>query len=163
MVRPESCIGSAGGSPDRVSTGAPGSRHRYEEEIPYAERCVKSPAWGESEGAGRNKVNISASTNYQPKGVWESRAAHFTAKATHSTLKPDCVLGLPGVWMAARFEGTIRNRRGPTRQPTSGKDRWYKAGAESQRSREGVRGVHSTWEGPETGWREGTLHWSGLR
>ncbi|MCL4477466.1 MAG: hypothetical protein M1508_14800, partial [Nitrospirae bacterium] len=32
MVRPESCIGSAGGSPDRVSTGAPGSRHRYEEE-----------------------------------------------------------------------------------------------------------------------------------
>ncbi len=76
MVRPESCIESAGGSPDRESGGAPGSRHRYGEEIPHTERCVKSPAWRESEEAGRNKVNISASTNYQPKGVRESRAAH---------------------------------------------------------------------------------------
>ena len=163
MVRPESCIESAGGSPDRESAGAPGSRHRYGEEIPHTERCVKSPAWRESEEAGRNKVNISASTNYQPKGVRESRAAHVTAKAMHSVLKPDGTLGLPGVWMTARFEGTIRNRRGPTRRPALGKDHWYKAVAESQGSREGVRGVHSTDEVPETGWREGTLLWSGLR
>jgi hypothetical protein len=68
----------------------------------------------------------------------------------NSPLRPDCVLGLPGVGTAARFEGAVRNRRGPTRQPASGKDRWYKAGAESQRSREGIRGVYSTSEVPET-------------
>jgi hypothetical protein len=81
MVRPESCIESDGGSPFRESAGAPGSRHRYEEEISHAERCVKSLERGSGE-AGRNKVNVSASTNYQPKGVRESRAAHITAKAT---------------------------------------------------------------------------------
>jgi hypothetical protein len=131
MVRPESCTKSAGESPDRVSAGAPGSRHRVGVEISQSERCVKSLARGSGE-AGRNKVNISASSNYQPKGVRESRAGHSTAKDTNSILKPDCVLGLPGVWMAACFEGTVRNRRGPTRQPASGKDRWYKAEAESQ-------------------------------
>lgn len=56
------------------------------EEIPQAERCVESPPWAESEESGRNKVNVSASTHYQPKGVRESRAAHITAKAMHSTL-----------------------------------------------------------------------------
>ena len=162
MVRPESCIESAGGSPDRVSAGAPGSRHRAEREISQSERCVKSLERGSGE-AGRNKVNVSASSNYQPKGVREYRAAHVTAKVMYSALRPDCVLGLPGVWTAACFEGTIWNRRVPTRQPASGKDRWYKAEAESQRSREGIRGVHSTCEILETGWREGTLHWLSLR
>jgi hypothetical protein len=92
-------------------------------------------------------VNASASSHNQPKGVWEGRAAHFTAKAMHSVPVPERALGLPGVWAAARYEGAVRNRRDPTWQPTSGKDRAYKAGAEIARSREGVRGVRSTDEG----------------
>jgi len=146
MVRPESCTVPAGGSPVRVSAGAPGSRHQPSGETPGAERCVKS-LFGGSEEAGRNTVNAAASTHYQPKGVREGRAAHVTAKATYSAPVPERALGLPGVWAAARFEGAVRNRRDPPRQPTSGKDLAYKAGAEVARSREGVRGVHSTDEG----------------
>jgi hypothetical protein len=92
-------------------------------------------------------VNAAASSHYQPKGVREGRAAHATAKVTHSALVPERALGLPGVEAAARFEGAVRNRRDPTRRPASGEARAYKAGAEVARSREGVRGVHSTEEG----------------
>ncbi len=149
MVRPESCTIPAGGSPVRVSAGAPGSRHQSTGEIPEAERCVESLEVGGSKEAGRNRVNAAASSDYQPKGVREGRAGHATAKATHSAPVPERALGLSGVWAAARFEGAVRNRRDPTRRPLSGKDRAYKAGAESARSREGVRGVHSTFEGGE--------------
>ena len=147
MVRPESCTVPAGGSPVRVSAGAPGSRHQSAGEIPRAERCVESLEVGGSKEAGRNKVNAAASSDYQPKGVREGRASHVGVKAMHSVLVPERALGLPGVWAAARFEEAVRNRRDPTRQPTSGKDRAYKAGAEVARSREGVRGVHTTCEG----------------
>jgi hypothetical protein len=77
---------------------------------------------------GRNKVNAAASTERQPKGGWESRAGHDAAKATDSTrTDPERVLNLLGVLAAARFQGMVRNRRDPTRQSTSGKDRGYKA------------------------------------
>jgi hypothetical protein len=146
MVRPENCTDP----PVRVRTGqAPrhpeagtGLRGR-----PRGLSGASKASLGGSGEAGRNKVNASASSDYQPKGVWECRAAHFTAKAMHSTLGTEGALGLPGVWAAARFEGAVRDRRDPPRQPTSGKDRAYKAGAESARSREGVRGVRSTDEG----------------
>src|SRR4030042_6839498 len=149
MVRPESCNTPSGGSPVRVSAGAPGSRHQASGEIPGAERCVESLEGGGSEGAGRNTVNASASSDCQPKGVREGRAAHVTAKAMHNALDPERAVGLPGVWAAARYEGGLRNRRDPTWRPTSRKDRAYKAGAEVGRSREGVRGVRSTCEGGE--------------
>jgi hypothetical protein len=94
-------------------------------------------------------VNAVASSHFQPKGDWECRAAHVTAKAMHRALGTEGALGLPGVWAAARFEGLVRDRRDPPRRPTSGKDRAYKAGAEVGRSREGVRGARSTVEGGE--------------
>jgi hypothetical protein len=149
MVRPESCNTPSGGSPVRVSAGAPGSRHQSSGEIPGAERCVESLEAGGSKEAGRNRVNAAASSDYQPKGVREGRAGHVAAKATHSAPVPERALGLPGVWAAARFEGVLGNRRDPPRQPASDKDRAYKSGAEVVRSREGVRGVHSTFEGGE--------------
>jgi hypothetical protein len=91
-------------------------------------------------------VNASASSDSQPKGVRERRADHVTAKAMHSVLVLERALGLPGVWAAARCEGSVRNTRDPRRQPASGKDRSHKAPAESARSRKGVRGVRSTDE-----------------
>src|SRR4030067_331746 len=140
MVRPESCTVPAGGSPVQVSAGAPGSRHQPSGEIPGAERCVEGLEVGGSNKAGRNHVNAAASSNYQPKGVREGRADHVAAKATYSAPAPERALGLPGVWAAARYEGGGRNRRGPTRRPTPGKNRADKAGAEVGRSRGGDRG-----------------------
>jgi hypothetical protein len=42
MLRLGSCVRPAGGSPVRVSAGAPGSRPRSQGEIPWAERGVES-------------------------------------------------------------------------------------------------------------------------
>jgi len=54
-----------------------------EERSDRAERSVESPCHrGEQSGGPQHKVNAAASTDYQPKGVWEGRAAHVTAKAT---------------------------------------------------------------------------------
>jgi hypothetical protein len=156
------CTVLAGASPAWVITGEPSSRLQLRGEITVAERSVKSPERGSNE-AGRNQVNAEkASSNYQPKGVWErggnsprvarncatGRARHVGAKATDSaTREPEGALDLPGVLAAARFEGMVWNTRGPTWQPTSGKDRTHKARAESGRSREGVRGARGTDEG----------------
>ena len=143
------CIVLAGESPAPVSAGAPGSRLPCgAEETPPTKRSVESLEGGSNE-TGRNPMNaVQASSDYQPKGDRECRAAHVTAKATHSTRsRPVRVLGLPGVLASARVDRTVRNTRDPSRQPTSGKDRTYKARAESVRSRAGVRGAHSTGEG----------------
>lgn len=146
MVRRGSCTDPAGESPVRVSAGAPGSRHQSVRETERTERCVEGLTYGGSEAAGRNKVNASASSDSQPKGVRERRAGHVAAKAMHSVLDPDRALGLPGVWAAARREGSVRNTRDPRRQPALGEDRAHKAAAESARSRKGVRGARSTDE-----------------
>lgn len=37
---------------------------------------------GEQTSGPQQSVNAIASSDYQPKGVWESRDAHSTAKAT---------------------------------------------------------------------------------
>lgn len=141
------CTFPAGGSPVRVSAGAPGSRIQLRLERDVAERIVKSLSGGSNE-AGRNILNAErASSEFQPKGVWEGRAGHVAAKATHSVLVPERTLGFPGVWAVACFEGEVRNTRDPSRRPTSGKRRAYKAGAEVARCRRGVRGVRSTAEG----------------
>jgi len=144
------CTVLAGESPVRVSAGAPGSRHQRCVETRIAKRCVQSLERGSNQ-AGRNKLNAEqASSDSQPKGVRECRAGHAAAKAKHSTrAEPERVLGLPGVLAAARLDRAVRNTRGPSRRRTSSKDRAYKAGAESARSRAGVRGVHSTGEGGE--------------
>jgi hypothetical protein len=60
----------------------------------------------------------------------------------------------------ARFHRSMRNRRGPTRQPASGKAVRISAEREVARCREGVGGGHSTEEGAERRWREGPLRWS---
>jgi hypothetical protein len=148
-MRPGPCCKSlAGESPVPVSAGAPGSRAQQRGEIFAAERAVESLCGGSNE-AGRNQVNAEqASSDFQPKGVWEGRAGHVAAKTTDSAPEdPEGVLDLPGVLAAARFEREMRNTRDPTQRPALGKDRTYKARAESGRSWEGVRGAHSTREG----------------
>src|SRR5688572_12989864 len=141
------CTFPASESLARVSAGAPGSRVQPWLARDVAERIVESLEGGSNE-AGRNAMNAEqASSKNQPKGVWEGRAGHVTAKAMHSVLVPEWALGFPGVWAAACFEGKVRNTRDPDRRPTSGKCRAYKARAEVARCRQGVRGARSTAEG----------------
>src|SRR5918996_2054487 len=135
MVRPEGiaeveiprCTTPAGASPARVSVDAPNSRLQ-----PAAERCLSGAerqkpsaskdAGGEQERGPQHQVNPAASSQEQ----CESRAEHVAAKATSDASIVDGASGLAGVEGAARAQGVVRNRRDPSAQPTSGKDRPYK-------------------------------------
>jgi RNA-directed DNA polymerase len=167
MVRPEentrmtersaervgsSCTVSAGESPAPVSAEAPGSRpHEGHESVRSRAGCQKPVPVGRKRSDGPQRVvNVEqASSNYQPKGDWERRAGHVTAKAMHSAGESERALGLPGVLAAARREGTMRNRREPSRRSTSDAATGISAERESESSRAAVRGGHSTVEGVE--------------
>jgi RNA-directed DNA polymerase len=85
-------------------------------------------------------VKPAASTEKQG----ESRAAHFTAKATSTDERPGhetLAVDLPGVWGVARVQGPTWNRRDPSAQPESGQGASYKAKSKAsaaQRKSEGV-------------------------
>ena len=71
----------------------------------------------------------------------ESRAAHVTVKATSVSLVPEREGDLRGVWGAARVQGGVRNTRGPSARPESGRGGSYKPKVKSssvQRESEGV-------------------------
>ncbi len=124
-------------SPVQVRTGTPGSRLQLAIERSRAERSVES-LFGGSKSAGRNiEVNPAASSQKQ----WESRAAHVTAKATSAADLRHVAAGLPGVWGAARVQGSVRDRRDPSAPLTSEQGRSYKPMVKSsgaQRESEGV-------------------------
>jgi hypothetical protein len=161
MVRPVSCVNLAGASPVRVITGEPGSRPRPRPERTAAERGVTSLCGG-SKAAGRNRVNATASTDYQPKGVREGRAAHVTAKAIDSARQvPGRVLDLSGVWATARGDRETWNRRDPPWRPASGKDRAYKTESKARGARRESEGfIVPVKAGKRNRQREGTLLWS---
>ena len=73
-------------------------------------------------------MNAVASSNYQPKGVWEGRAAHVTAKATDSRLELERRLDLPGVASGGTLGQKSAEQERPYLAAKSGKDRAYKAG-----------------------------------
>ena len=146
------CIGSAGESPAPASAEAPGSRPHGECESTRSRAGCRKPVQEDRERSGgpQRVVNVEqASSHYQPKGDWERRAGHFTAKATHSAGESERALGLPGVLAAARREGTMRNRREPSRRSTSDAATGISAERESESCRAAVRGGHSTVEGVE--------------
>jgi len=129
MVRPEWRIVLAGESPARVGAGAPGSRLRSCGEIRAARRSVKSPCKrGEQTNGPQQSVNAIASKNLQPKGVWESRASHVTAKATDSILDRSGCWILPGVSGGGTLRKNSAEQERPYLAAKSGKDRAYKAG-----------------------------------
>lgn len=97
MERPERRVLLMGERPVRVSASAPGSRPQPAGEIRPSQAGCQKPVQAGSKQADRNKVNASASPNDQPKGVWEDRAAHVTAKATDSSQELERLLDLSGV------------------------------------------------------------------
>ena len=133
------CSSPAGGSPASVSAGAPSSRPRAWLETAVARAGCQEPLRREQVRGPQHEVKPAASTHSQP----ESRAAHFTAKATSSAPRSGGARagGLGGVGGAARGHGVGRNTRGPSAQPESGQRGPHKpkvkAGA-AQRESEGA-------------------------
>ena len=104
-------------------------------------------------------MNAIASSNCQPKGVWEGRAAHVTAKATDSILEPDGMLDLFGVASGGTLGKSNAEQERPYLAAWSGKDRAYNAGRLKARGagRESERSEVPEKACNTTRWREGAL------
>src|SRR5438067_2038939 len=129
----------AGASPVSASAGAPSSRPRASGEISVAQAGCQKPLRRKPARGPQPNVKPAASTHVQT----ESRAAHFTAKATSVASQSGEVraAGLGGVRGAARVHGEERNTRGPSAQPGSGQRGSYKPTVKAsagQRASEGV-------------------------
>ena len=115
------CDDPAGASPASVSIGAPSSRPAAEGETPTAEagfqkRASQQKLISEKQARGpQHEVNPAASTEEQS----ESRAGHFAAKATSTSRVSKRDEDLGGVEGAARVQGSSRNTRDPSAQPSS--------------------------------------------
>jgi hypothetical protein len=99
VLRLEDCVRPAGGSPVRVSAGAPGSRPRFVVERRRAERGVKS-LFGGSKRAGWNCSLVTA-TIEEP-----SRSFHGEGHVRH-VRSGIGVAGSRGVWGLARAHGLV--------------------------------------------------------
>lgn len=154
MVRPDErstrsggcscCIELAGGSPAAVSAGAPRSRPRASRETVPSEWGVTSPPGAVRLQGGEQVRRPSMKRTLQPREIRArkgevGRAAHVTAKATDCTCKPGWVQDASGVRRRACGHSSMRNRRAPSRQPTSGAGgpyklmvKWDRVGRESE-------------------------------
>src|SRR3954465_6436422 len=140
---PSRCEDPAGESPASGSAGAPRSRPAAEGETPTAEagrrkRARQRKLFSTKQARGpQHQVKPAASTDEQS----ESRAGYFAAKATSLARAPERGEDLGGVWGAARVQGSSRNTRGPSAQPSSrlgGSNRPGAKAAIAQRKSDGV-------------------------
>ena len=133
VLRLASWIRPAGGSPVRVSAGAPGSRPRSEGEIPRAERGVES-LFGGSKRVGWD-CSLVKSTIGEP-----SRSCHGEGHVRQSWFRIGCGGSLRGTETCTRAGSDHGTRE--TRLPSLvSRDRSYKPMAKSsggQRESEGV-------------------------
>jgi hypothetical protein len=125
------CIELAGGSPVAVSAGAPRSRPRASGETFSSEWGVKSPHGAVRLHGGEQVRRPSMKRTLQPRDIGprkgeDGRAAHVTAKATDCPRESGRVQDTSGVWRRACGHSSMRNRRGPSRRPTSGGGDSYK-------------------------------------
>jgi len=159
MVRRESCTVLAGESPVPVIAGGPVSRIRSRAEKFTTERIVESLLKEGATKRAATRVNAEqASSDYQPKGVWESRAGHGAAKATHSAWKdPERVLGLPGVVAAARLDRTVWNTGDPSPQPSRAKTVRIRREPKSNGAGRKSEGFVVPVKAMTSRWREGAL------
>src|SRR5436309_5936781 len=129
----------AGVSPARTGVGPSGSRPPARREIAVAEAGRRKPLRREQERGPQHQVKPAASTDKQCR----SRAAHDTAKAMFAVRKSEATPAASpaGVWGAARVQGSVWNRRGPSAQPTSGQSGAYKPKAKSRRVQRESEGV----------------------
>jgi hypothetical protein len=131
-----------------------------EERSDWPERGVKSPLQAESKQAGRNESERRSHVIFSAERCWRGPSRSCHGEGNRQQPGSRTVAGpLRGLEAAARLERGVRNRRDPTWQPTSGKDRAYKAG------RQKAHGAGRESEGlivpgkarKTTRWREGAL------
>jgi hypothetical protein len=129
----------AGASPARTGVGPSGSRPAARGEIVVAEAGCRKPLRREQERGPQHHVKPAASTQIQ----CGSRAEHVAAKATFAVRKSeDTPAASPaGVWGAARAQGSVWNRRGPSARPTSGQSGAYKPKVKSRRVQRESEGI----------------------
>ena len=142
---PESCSRLAGESPASVSKPvrrvADSGREERSERLSGVSKALgglNGPCGGEQSYGPNVREPL------QPREIGaerrRSRADHVAAKATDWAPRPGCVQGPPGVGKAARSDSLVRNRRGPTWSPPSGKDPGYKPSAKCQGARRASEG-----------------------
>jgi hypothetical protein len=129
-----SCVGLAGASPAAVSAGAPRSRSRVRGEILSSERDVKGPQGAIWFSGGGQSCGPSMKRTLQPREIDTRKggmAEPITPRRRQQTapVRAGEVQDVPGVRRRARSDSPARNRRDPTRPPTSGKDPTYKPSA----------------------------------
>src|SRR5579863_4141570 len=166
MVRPERRVVLAGGSPVRVSAGAPGSRLRPEGEIrPSRAECQKPL---QKRGANQRAATTSERCSHVILSAERclrgpSRSCRGEGNRQHS--RPERMLDLSGVVGGGTLGKSNAEQERPYLAAWSGKDRWYKAG---RLKASGARRESEGFVVPEkacskTRWREGTLLWSRRR
>jgi hypothetical protein len=160
MVRPERRVVLAGGSPVRVSAGAPGSRLQPEGEIRPSRAECRKPL--KERGANQRAATISERNSLVIFSAERclggpSRSCHGEGNRQH--LGPERMLDLLGVaGGGTQGQSSVEQER-PYLAAKSGKDRAYKAGRwkargarrESERSEVPMKALKITR------WREGAL------
>ena len=140
MVRPDGlgpaggadprCIRLAGESPAAVTAGGPRSRLRATGEIPACEWSVESPARGVCRVVGAQICGPSVKRTLQPRDrrtrKGESAEPLMPRRRQQTASRSGTMQDALGVGRPARRDSLVRNRRGPTRWPTSGRSDRYK-------------------------------------
>ena len=160
MVRLGSCVRPAGGSPVRVSAGAPGSRPQTKAEMPTVRAGRQKPLkeTGARERAATSSERCShviVSAERCLKGP--SRSCH--GEGNRQQPGPERLLDLSGVWGGGTFPEKSVEQERPYLAAWSGKDRAYKAGRLKSRGarRESEGSVVPEKARKTTRWREGIL------
>ena len=133
---------------------------RREERSGRPERGVESPLEAEGKQAGRNESERCSHVIVSAERCSRGPSRSFHGEGSRQQAGSRTLAGpLRGLEAAARLERGMRNRRDPTWQPTSGKDRAYKAGRLKSRGAgresEGLVVPAKAWK--TTRWREGAL------
>jgi len=165
-VRPERRVVLAGGSPVRVSAGAPGSRLQPGGEIrPSRAECRKPlKERGANQRAATTGERCSLVTlSAERRSRGPSRSYHGEGNRQHP--RPERMLDLSGVSGGGTLGQSNAEQERPYLAALSGKDRAYKAGRLKSRGvgRESEGSVVPGKARSKTRWREGTLLWSRRR
>jgi hypothetical protein len=164
MVRPERRVVLTGGSPVRVSAGAPGSRLQPGGEIrPRRAECQKPL---KERGANQRAATISERNSLVKLSAERclggpSRSCRGEGNRQHS--RPERMLDLSGVsgggTLGQNHAEQERSYLAAQAVTTSGKDRAYKAGRQKSRGagRKSERSVVPGKACKTTRWREGAL------
>ena len=160
MVRPERRVVLAGGSPVRVSAGAPGSRLQPEGEILSSRAECQKPLKerGANQRAATKSERISLvilSAERCTRGP--SRSCRGEGNRQHS--RPERMLDLSGVAGGGTLGKSNAEQERPYLAALSGKDRAHKAGwlKASGAGRESEGSIVPAKACSKTRWREGAL------